>query len=73
MFRRSIGLSPRELGKCFAYALILLAPGSFVVLPLLWLVRQFAIQTSIGGLRRPMHQVIGAARDAAAQKASPGG
>ena len=31
--------SPRELTKWCAYALLLLAPGSFLVLPVLWLVR----------------------------------
>jgi hypothetical protein len=72
MFRPSIGMSPRELGKCFAYALILLAPGSFVVLPLLWLVRQFAIQASLGGLGRPMPRVTQVAREIAAQR-NPGG
>jgi len=29
----------REIGKWCVYALVLLAPGSFVVLPLLWLAR----------------------------------
>jgi hypothetical protein len=72
MFRRSLGLSPRELGKYCAYALILLAPGSFVVLPVLWLVRQFCIQASLGGLGRPVPPVIEVAREAAARKESAG-
>jgi hypothetical protein len=41
MFRPLIVTSPRELTKWCAYALVLLAPGSFVVLPVLWLVRRF--------------------------------
>src|SRR5688572_23518808 len=31
--------SPRDLGKWCAYLLILLTPGSFIVLPVVWLVR----------------------------------
>jgi hypothetical protein len=45
MIRRLIAATPRELVKCCAYALILLTPGSFVVLPLLWLIRQFGVRT----------------------------
>jgi hypothetical protein len=44
MFRRPKALSPREFGKYCAYALILLAPGSFVLLPVLWLVRLFGVK-----------------------------
>lgn len=40
MFRPLIATSPRERAKWCAYALVLLAPGSFVVLPVLWLVRR---------------------------------
>lgn len=72
MFRRTIALSPREFGKYCAYALILLAPGSFVVLPLIWLVRQFGIQASRGWLGRPVPHVIEAVGKTAAQK-NPGG
>ena len=39
MFRVLTTSSPRELMKWCAYALVLLVPGSFVVLPVLWLVR----------------------------------
>lgn len=39
MFRSLPPLSARELGKWCGYALVLLLPGSFVVLPVLWLVR----------------------------------
>ena len=46
MFRRLIASSPRSLSKWCAYTLILLAPGSFVVLPVLWLVKVFGIQVS---------------------------
>ena len=38
--KKLTGSSPRELTKWLAYALVLLAPGSFVLLPLLWLVRR---------------------------------
>ena len=31
----------QQLGKWCVYGLLLLAPGSFLVLPVLWLVRQF--------------------------------
>ncbi len=44
MFRPLIAPSPRELTKWCAYALVLLTPGSFVILPVLWLVRRW--QTS---------------------------
>ncbi len=39
MFRRLKPPSPPELRKWGACALVLLVPGSFVVLPVLWLVR----------------------------------
>jgi hypothetical protein len=65
MFRRPIAPSPRELWKWCAYALILLAPGSFVVLPLLWLARQFGNRASLGGLGRPLPQVIDAVGETA--------
>ena len=32
---------PHNLGKWCAYAVILLVPGSFIVLPVMWLVRLF--------------------------------
>ena len=41
MSRLFITSGPRELTKLCLYVLVLLAPGSFVVLPVLWLVRQF--------------------------------
>jgi hypothetical protein len=37
---------PRELTKWCAYAVLLLVPGSFLVLPMLWLVRLFGAQAS---------------------------
>jgi hypothetical protein len=46
MFRRLIAFSPRSLSKWCAYTLILLAPGSFIVLPVLWLVKVLGIQAS---------------------------
>jgi hypothetical protein len=52
MFRRLNAPSPRELWKYCAYALILLAPGSFVVLAAFWLVRLFGVQATFGGPRR---------------------
>jgi hypothetical protein len=36
----------QKLGKCCACALLLIAPGSFIVLPALWLVRLLAIQAA---------------------------
>jgi uncharacterized membrane protein len=42
MFRPLPALTPTGLGKWCAYALVLLAPGSFIALPVLWLVRHFA-------------------------------
>jgi hypothetical protein len=72
MFPRLTASSPRELWKWCAYALILLAPGSFVVLAVLWLVRLFGIQASLGGFGRPVPRVIEAVGENAAQK-NPGG
>jgi hypothetical protein len=67
MFRQLTAPSPREIGKYCAYALILLAPGSFVVLPVLWLVRQFFVpasrqgtEFSAGGLRSSAKIEVGA-------------
>jgi hypothetical protein len=40
MFRRLETLMPREPGKWGLYALVLLVPGSFAVLPLWWIVNQ---------------------------------
>ena len=37
MFRSLLPSSPRGLGAWLAYAVILLTPGSFIVIPLLWL------------------------------------
>jgi hypothetical protein len=50
MYNRLIAASPRELGKWCAYALIMLAPGSFVVLPVLWLVRLRTAAKSAAGV-----------------------
>lgn len=49
MFRRLMASSPRELGKYCAFALILFAPGSFVVLPVMWVVRLLAVQAARPG------------------------
>ena len=46
MFRRLIASSPRSLSKWCAYTLILLAPGSFIVLPVMWLVKIVGLQAS---------------------------
>jgi hypothetical protein len=46
MFNRLIASLPRDLGKWCGCALVLLAPGSFVILPLLWLIRQFGVHTA---------------------------
>jgi hypothetical protein len=43
MLHRLIASPPRNLGKWCAYLLILLTPGSFIVLPVLWLVRLVAV------------------------------
>ena len=40
MFRALTAATPRDFAKWGAYAVLLLAPGSFFVLPILWLVRQ---------------------------------
>ena len=42
MYRYLPALSP-DLRKWCAYALLVLAPGSFVVLPVLWLVRLMGV------------------------------
>ena len=41
-----------ELGKWCAYILVLLAPGSFVVLPMLWIFRHRALWSSGSPRRR---------------------
>ncbi len=38
-------IPPREMAKVCAYGLALLLPGSFVVLPLLWLSRRWMSRT----------------------------
>jgi hypothetical protein len=48
MFRPLIDALPPGLAKWCAYALIALAPGSFVVLPVVWLIRRFV---PLGGAR----------------------
>jgi len=42
MLKSSRSTPPREIARWGVYALLLLAPGSFVVLPLLWLARTWA-------------------------------
>jgi hypothetical protein len=68
MFRRLIASSPRELGKYCAYALILLAPGSFVVLPVFWLVRLFGVQASRQGRELSGIELRSSAKNAAGVK-----
>jgi len=46
MLRRFEELSPQELKKWCAYALVLLVPGSFVILPVFWLVRLVGARTA---------------------------
>jgi hypothetical protein len=38
--------SPPHLGKWLAYVLILLTPGSFVLVPVLWLLRHWVAQAA---------------------------
>ena len=40
MFSRLKAATPQELGKWCVYALVLLTPGSFIALPLLWLLNR---------------------------------
>ena len=37
-----LAAQPRAFVKWGTYALLLIAPGSFVVLPVLWLIRRYA-------------------------------
>lgn len=46
MFARMTRGWPREMTKWGAYVLLLLAPGSFVALPVLWLVRRYSASRS---------------------------
>ena len=46
MLRRVLGWSPQELKKGCVYALVLLAPGSFVILPVFWLVRMLSARVA---------------------------
>ena len=46
MFRSFIAPPPRELTKWCVYALVLLAPGSFVALAALWFVRRLHASAS---------------------------
>jgi len=48
MFRTRTASRPREIAKWCVYALVLLAPGSFVVLPVLWLIRAFRYSREAG-------------------------
>jgi hypothetical protein len=43
MFRSLAAASPLDVRKWGIYALILLAPGSFVLLPAYWLLRRLAV------------------------------
>jgi hypothetical protein len=43
MFRSLTSPSPVELRKWGTYALLLLAPGSFVLIPAYWLARRLAV------------------------------
>lgn len=45
MFHSLIATPPREITKWCGYVLLLLAPGSFVILPVLWLVRQVTLKS----------------------------
>jgi hypothetical protein len=47
MFRPLAAPSPREVMKWCAYAVLLLTPGSFVVLPVLWLVRRRQVSATL--------------------------
>ena len=44
MIHSLITMPPREITKWCGYILLLLAPGSFVILPVLWLVRQASLK-----------------------------
>ena len=48
MFRSPSLPSPLELRKWGVYALLLLAPGSFVLLPAYWLVRRLTVAPRTG-------------------------
>jgi len=50
MFRFLTSASPLELRKWGTYALLLLAPGSFVLLPAYWLLRRLAVRTQAAKL-----------------------
>ena len=63
MFRRLMTSSPREFGKYCAYALILLAPGSFVVFPVMWLLKLVAVQASRQGRELPGDELLSAAKN----------
>mgnify|MGYP001264805968 FL=1 len=39
-------LSVRQAGKWLACALVLLTPGTFVIIPVLWLIRRFVLSSS---------------------------
>ena len=41
MLRHPVSLSPAQLGKWCAIAVVLVTPGSFVVLPAIWVVRNW--------------------------------
>jgi hypothetical protein len=48
MFRSLTSPSTLELRKWGTYALLLLAPGSFVLLPAYWLVRRLTVTPRTG-------------------------
>lgn len=46
MFSNWKAILPRGLAKWLGYALVLLAPGSFIILPALWLARMIGDQAA---------------------------
>jgi|InoplaM3SPM_1038593.scaffolds.fasta_scaffold318539_1 hypothetical protein len=46
MFARIARALPRDYARWGAYALLLLAPGSFVTLPVAWLIRRYTATRS---------------------------
>ena len=46
MLNKASTIPPREIVKWYTYAIVLMAPGSFVVLPLLWLAQHWVSRTA---------------------------
>jgi hypothetical protein len=44
VFQTLMAMPPREIARWCGYAFLLLAPGSFVILPVLWLARHVALK-----------------------------